>query len=93
MRDNTKLPEYDDGAPCPVHGSPCYKVYEFGFDAVATVTTFRGCRCAVGHQYDPCGSFQYDARYFRSYAQAAGLAELVKMDASARFGGPMSGLG
>lgn len=87
LADNTKLEDdWDTSDGCPVHGTECRKVYEFGLRD-AEIAVFSGCRCAVATQFDPCGILQYAPRYFRSYNAATGLANLVKAVNRDKFGG------
>jgi hypothetical protein len=87
MNDNTPLPnDWDGEAGCPVHGTPCRKVYEFGQYHAAEITTFTGCRCAVCEQMDPLGGPGYAPRYYSSYGAAEGLALLVKAIHADKYG-------
>ena len=69
---------YDD--PCPRHGTPFRKQYEFGRYADATVTVFRGCNCAVSVNEAsmrlgvPLGN---EVRLHADYASAACRARLI----------------
>ena len=85
MKNHAKVPDWDAGHGCPAHKTPCRKVYEFGRYRDAEVTTFTGCRCAVAEQLDPCGILTYPPVYFTSYAKAAGLATLVKMEYAVKY--------
>ena len=67
---------------CPVHGSPIRHEYEFGKWQDATVTTFKGCRCAVGTDRERC--WYKGSAYFESYSEASGYARLVTMGNATR---------
>jgi len=88
MEDSTKAPGFDNDYRCPVHHTECKKVYDFG-ERDAELTVFSGCSCAVTQQFDPCGTFEYEARYFTSYNAASGLARFIAMENNARFGGSL----
>jgi len=85
MKDSTKVPGFQTDYRCPVHQAPCKKVYDFG-ERDAELTVFSGCSCAVTQQFDPGGTFEYDARYFTSYSAAYGLARFIAMEHHSRFG-------
>ena len=86
MINGTKVSDFDATDGCPVHNTTCRKVYEFGRYRDAEVTTFTGCRCAVGQQFDQAGILQYDAVYYTNYNNATGLANLAKAVGHATFG-------
>ena len=74
--------EWSEEMGCPVHGSPVKKVYTFGKFEDASVTVFRGCKCAVCHNLASlqCGvPLGHEITYHIDYASAAGRATLIKM--------------
>jgi hypothetical protein len=57
---------------CAQHNTPQKKQYSFGMND-ATVTTFKGCKCAV------TVGFMNDTNYFTSYEKAQSLAKYTSM--------------
>lgn len=86
MKTCTILEDFDDGDPCPVHGSPHRKIYMFGstMSGETEVCTFRGCKCAVSIKHSPAG-FGSSAMYHTSYDEAAGRGKLHAMEMAAKY--------
>ena len=80
-------PSYDAGDPCPVHGTPHRKTYTFGstLSGETDVSMFRGCQCATAIRHDPVGTLRSTASYHTSYAGAAGVGTLHKMEMAAKY--------
>ena len=79
--------QFVGGDACPVHGMPHRKVYTFGstMSAETEVCTFAGCGCAVSIVHDPVGTYDSQARYHRTYAEAAGKGKLNAALWAAKF--------
>lgn len=81
-----ELQHWTESDGCPLHGKPIYKTYTFGKYGDASVTTFKGCRCAVcvNEASLQCGvPLGHEISHHGSYAEASGRARLIVMKENA----------
>lgn len=86
MNDNT-LTDFDEGDPCPTHGTAHKKTYRFGssMSMETEVCVFQGCPCAVSISHDPVGTYSSVSRLHGSYDEAHGTGKLNAAMAAVKY--------